>query len=88
LVVLNRLRVVSVSRVMDGGDETALAVDVVFDSAGGAIGLLEAVLALGLVAVAGLRVLLDVVSVVVMDSVLVCVLRVLENDLPKCKPSS
>jgi hypothetical protein len=73
------LGVGGVSGVVHGGDEAALAVDVVLDSPGGAIGLLEAVLALGLVAVAALRVLLDVVSVVVVHAVLVLVLGVLQN---------
>jgi hypothetical protein len=78
-LVVGGLGVGGVSGVVHSGDEAALAVNVVLDSPGGAIGLLEAVLALGLVTVAALRVLLDVVGVIVVHAVLVLVLGVLHT---------
>jgi len=79
LVVVD-LRVDGVSGVVDGGDEAALAMDVVLDYSGGSVGLFEAVLALGLVTVAALAVFLDVVGVVVVHAVLVGVLRMLRTN--------
>jgi hypothetical protein len=52
------------------GDESALAVNVVLDGADGAVGLHQAVLSLGPVALAGLLVRVDVVGVVVVHGVL------------------
>jgi hypothetical protein len=60
-----------VSGVSDLGDESALAINVVLDSADSAVGLHQTVLSLGLVTLAGLLVRVDVVGVVVVDGVLV-----------------
>jgi len=59
-----------VSGTDDLSDESALAIDVVLDGADGAIGLHQAVLSLGEVALAGFLVGVDVLGVVIVDGVL------------------
>jgi hypothetical protein len=79
LVVI--LRMDGKSRVVHCCNKAALAVNVVFHCSGGAVGLFETVLALGLVTVSSLKVFLDIVSVVVMDSVAVLVLWILQSKI-------
>jgi hypothetical protein len=67
--VMNGLRVNSVSRTVNGGDESALAVDVVLDGTSGAIRFHQTVLALGLVTITVLVVVLDVVGVGVLHAI-------------------
>jgi hypothetical protein len=82
LVVI--LRMHGVSRVLHCCNKAALAVNVVFHRSGGAVSLFETVLALGLVTVSCLKVFLDIVSVVVMDSVAVLVLWILQSKIYSC----
>jgi hypothetical protein len=75
------LRMDGVSRVVHCCNKAALAVNVVFHCSGGAVGLFETVLALGLVTISSLKVFLDIVSVVVMDSVAVLILWILQSKI-------
>jgi len=59
-----------VSGTDDLSDKSALAINVVLDGADGAVGLNQAVLSLGLVSLAGFLVGVDVLGVVIVDSIL------------------
>ena len=79
LVGLSLVGVHGVASAIHVRNEAALAVHVVLDGADGAIGLVQGVLALGLLAVTVLRLGVEVVVLGVLNSVLVFVLGVLKQ---------
>lgn len=79
LLLVVFLRMDGLSRVVHCSNEAALPMDVVFYRSGGSVGFFETVLAFGLVTVSGLKVFLNVMGVVVVDSVTVLVLWILQS---------